>query len=315
MSSAFAACTFVMEVLELPMHDDEVEVSDEVVRGLIANQFPEWVGRPIRRAVAGGTINTIVRIGADLAARFPLQRSDPARMRTLLQREAEASAMFARCSPVPAPAPVAIGEPGLGYPMPWSVQTWVPGNPATNADLSTSIEFARDLASLVGTLRDVDTGGRSFKGENRGGELGAHDEWVETCLRHSEQLLDVPRLRDLWREFRVLPREQPDAMTHGDLIPGNVLVDGGRLRGIADSGGFGPADPALDVIVAWHLLETDARAVFREQLGCDELEWNRSKAWAFEQSIGAIWYYADSNHAMSTMGRRTLQRILDAGEH
>jgi aminoglycoside phosphotransferase (APT) family kinase protein len=296
------------------MHEDQVEISDELVRGLIANQFPEWAGVPIRRVASSGTINSIVRIGADLAARFPLQRSDPAARRTLLEREAEASVSFARCSPVPAPVPVAIGEPGPGYPMPWSVQTWVPGSPATDADLSMSIRFAKDLAALVGALRDLDTGGRSFEGENRGGALGAHDDWVETCLRHSEQLLDVPRLRDLWREFRALPRKQPDAMTHGDLIPGNVLVGGGRLRGVLDSGGFGPADPALDVIVAWHLLETEARAVFRERLGCDELEWKRSKAWAFEQSIGAIWYYADSNQAMAAMGRRTLQRILDAGE-
>jgi aminoglycoside phosphotransferase (APT) family kinase protein len=94
-----------------------------------------------------------------------------------------------------------------------------------------------------------------------------------------------------------------------------VLVAGGRLAGVLDSGGFGPADPALDVIVAWHLLETAPRAVFREQLGCDELEWERSRAWASEQSIGAIWYYADSNRAMCEMGRRTLQRILDATEH
>jgi aminoglycoside phosphotransferase (APT) family kinase protein len=296
------------------MHEDQVAVSDEALRGLIADQFPEWAGRPIRRVASSGTTNTIVRIGADLAARFPLQRSDPDSMLTLLEREAEASALFARCSPVPAPVPVAIGEPGLGYPMPWSVQTWVPGSPATSPDLSTSVEFAKDLAALVGGLRDVDTGGRSFEGENRGGELSAHDDWVETCLRHNEQLLDVPRLRDLWREFRALPREQRDAMTHGDLIPGNVLVGGGRLRGVLDSGGFGPADPALDVIVAWHLLETDARAAFREQLGCDELEWKRAKAWAFEQSIGAI-SYADSNQAMSAMGRRTLQRILDAAGH
>ena len=297
----------------MPMHEDQVAVSDEALRGLIADQFPEWAGLPITRVVSSGTVNTIVRIGADLAARFPLQRSDPATMLRLLEREAEASALFARSCPVPAPVPRAIGEPGLGYPMPWSVQTWVPGSPATDADLSTSVEFAKDLAALVGGLRGLDTGGRLFEGENRGGELSAHDDWVETCLRHNEQLLDAPRLRDLWRELRALPREQPDAMTHGDLIPGNVLVGGGRLRGVLDSGGFGPADPALDVIVAWHLLETDARAVFREQLGCDELEWKRAKAWAFEQSIGAI-SYGERNPLMSAMGHRTLQRILDPAE-
>lgn len=45
-------------------------------------------------------------------------------------------------------------------------------------------------------------------------------------------------------------------------------------------------------------------------LGCDDLEWERGKAWAFEQSMGAAWYYAESNPAMSLMGQLTLQRIV-----
>jgi hypothetical protein len=32
----------------------------------------------------------------------------------------------------------------------------------------------------------------------------------------------------------------------------------------------------------------------------------RGAAWAFEQALGAVWYYADSNPVMSEMGRRTL---------
>ena len=35
-------------------------------------------------------------------------------------------------------------------------------------------------------------------------------------------------------------------------------------------------------------------------------------AWAFEQAMGAVWYYVDSNPAMSSMGRRTLERIMAA---
>jgi aminoglycoside phosphotransferase (APT) family kinase protein len=98
-------------------------------------------------------------------------------------------------------------------------------------------------------------------------------------------------------------------MSHGDLIPGNVLVCGGRLTGILDVGGLGPADPALDLVAGWHLLEAGPRQVFRADLGCDDLEWERGKAWAFEQAMGAIWYYIESNPAMSRMGRRTIQRI------
>lgn len=99
-------------------------------------------------------------------------------------------------------------------------------------------------------------------------------------------------------------------MTHGDLIPGNVLVARGRLVGVLDAGGFGPADPALDLVCAWHLLDAAARARLREDLGCDDLEWQRGKAWAFEQAMGAVWYYRETNPAMSRMGRVTLQRLM-----
>ncbi|MGA9595343.1 MAG: hypothetical protein WBV06_04250, partial [Acidimicrobiia bacterium] len=79
--------------------------------------------------------------------------------------------------------------------------------------------------------------------------------------------------------------------------------DRGRGRG-------GPAHPALDLVAAWHLLETRPRLLLRDVLGCDELEWQRGKAWALEQAMGAIWYYVESNAAMSLMGRCTLERIL-----
>jgi hypothetical protein len=48
----------------------------------------------------------------------------------------------------------------------------------------------------------------------------------------------------------------------------------------------------------------------RDDLGCDDLEWERGKAWAFQQAMGVVWYYVDSNPAMHRMGRRTLERIL-----
>ena len=101
-------------------------------------------------------------------------------------------------------------------------------------------------------------------------------------------------------------------MTHGDLIPGNLLVADGRLTGVLDVGGLGPADPALDLVAAWHLLEPGPRQAFRDALGCGDLEWARGSAWAFEQAMGLVWYYAESNPAMSHTGRRTLERLTAA---
>lgn len=296
------------------MHDDQVDVTVETVATLVQEQFPQWSGKAVRLLPSTGTVNAIFRIGDNLSARFPLRPTDAAEALASLEQEARASAELAQASPFPAPEPVALGKPGAGYPMPWSVQTWLPGTVASDADPSGSDAFAEDLAALIAALREAETRGRLFDGEGRGGVLTHHDDWMAKCFEESEGLLDVPRLRKVWSHLRELPRTGADVMSHRDLIPGNVLVAGDRLSGVLDTGGFGPADPALDLVSAWHLLRPGPREVFRRTLACDDLEWERGKAWAFEQAMGVVWYYVDSNPAMSSMGRCTLDRILESME-
>jgi len=227
----------------LPMHADQVDVTTDIAAALIQEQFPRWSGKPIQLLASTGTVNAIFRIGDDLSARFPLRPADPAEALAVMEREAQASAELAQVSPFPVPEPVALGKPGAGYAMPWSVQTWLPGTVAFDADPSGSDAFAEDLAAFISALRNTPTRGRLFSGDNRGGALAHHDDWMAECFEESEGLLDVDRLRQLWSRFRELPRTGADVMSHGDLIPGNVLVTGDRLGGVLDTGGFGPADP------------------------------------------------------------------------
>jgi aminoglycoside phosphotransferase (APT) family kinase protein len=296
----------------MTMHDDQVDVTTDIVATLIQEQFPQWSGKAIHLLSSTGTVNAVFRVGNDLSARFPLRLTDPAEALAVLEQEAQASAELAQVSRFPVPEPVALGRPGAGYPMPWSIQTWLPGTVAFDADPSGSDAFAEDLAAFITALRYADTRGRLFSGDNRGGALTHHDDWMAKCFKESEGLLDVRRLRPVWNHLRALPRTSADVMSHGDLIPGNVLVAGDRLSGVLDTGGFGPADPALDLVCAWHLLQPGPREVLRQTLACDDLEWERGKAWAFEQAMGLVWYYIDSNPAMSRMGRRTLDRILES---
>ncbi|MFI6266682.1 hypothetical protein [Micromonospora sp. NPDC051006] len=61
---------------------------------------------------------------------------------------------------------------------------------------------------------------------------------------------------------------------------------------------------------AWHLLEPGPRQVLRQDLGRDDLERKRGRAWAFVQALATVWYYDRTNPAMAGMGRRTLARIV-----
>lgn len=116
------------------MHPDQLEIPVATVRRLVDEQFPEWAALPIRAVSSTGTVNALFRIGDRLSARLPLQRIDIAEARRWLTEEADAARELHRRTPFATPEPVAIGEPGPGYPLPWAVQTWVPGTPAFDDD-------------------------------------------------------------------------------------------------------------------------------------------------------------------------------------
>lgn len=294
----------------MAMHADELVVSTEQVQRLVADQFPPWARLAVAPVASSGTVNALFRIGDGLVARFPLVPGDVDAVRAQLRDEAARAAELLGRTSVPTPAPMGLGEPGHGYPLPWSVQTWLPGRDAFTEDPGGSLAFAHDLVRFIAEVRRIDTAGRVFTGGFRGGNLATHDEWVHTCLERSGHLFDVPLLRRLWAQWRELPRAAPDVMSHSDLIPGNLLVRGGRLVGVVDVGGFAAADPALDAAAGWQLLESGPRQAFRDALGSDDHEWERGRAWAFVMAIGAAWYYEASNPAMSRLGVRTIERLL-----
>ena len=136
------------------MHDNQLDISPDVVRTLVERQFPQWRSLPVRHVAATGTVNAIFRIGDLYAARFPLKAGDVDVVRRSLEAEAKAAAELAGRTRFQTPEPVALGEPGAGYPLPWSVQTWLPGTVATDADPGDSLGAQATLQGQL--LVDVD---------------------------------------------------------------------------------------------------------------------------------------------------------------
>lgn len=294
------------------MHPDQLDVSPETVAGLVSDQFPQWRTLPVRPVTSAGTVNTLFRLGEDLVLRFPLQSAEPEAKREELTREADAARRLLGHVPVPTPVPVAVGAPGHGYPLPWAVYRWLPGTVATGANVADSEPFAADLADFVRAVRSLDAQGRTFAGAGRGGRLVSQDSWVTSCLAQSAALIDTAALHRLWARLRLAPRGgAPDVWTHGDLMPGNLLVAEGRLAAVLDVGGLVPADPALDLMPAWNLMTPGSRTVFRGALGTDDAEWERGKGWAFAQAIGCLHYYRLTNPVMSEIAHRTMSALLD----
>jgi aminoglycoside phosphotransferase (APT) family kinase protein len=292
------------------VHDDELGVSDDIAARLIAQRFPELAGLPLRRLRTAGTVNTIIRIGDGHVARFPLLEESEEKLRT----EAAAIAEFVDVAPLPSPAPVGIAPASADFPSAWAVQTWIAGDAVSPDSHESSAEFAHDVVGVISALRTADVRGRAFDGRGRGGRLRDHDDWVEHCLARSAHLVDVDRTRRLWHALHDLPSAGPDVMSHRDLTPFNLLATGARLTGVLDTGGFGPADPALDLVAAWHLFDADRCAIIRDGLGADAVMWHRGAAWALQQAMGLVWYYETSNPAMSALGLSTVRRLLEDEE-
>ena len=109
------------------LHDGEFAIDDQLVRGLIADQFPQWADLLLRRVVSSGTVNVIYRLGTDMAVRLPRMSdfsSGPQREATWLPR-------FAPREPLAIPEYVALGQPTDAYPSPWSVLGWIEGENVT----------------------------------------------------------------------------------------------------------------------------------------------------------------------------------------
>ena len=294
------------------MHAGQLDVTTELVGGLVSAQFPEWSELRVRAVRSHGTVNALFRIGDGLVARFPIQPGDAGEVRKELEAEADAARRLRAMSPYPTPEPVAIGEPGAGYPLPWAVYSWLDGTIAYDVDVSGSTAFAEDLARFVLALRSVPTEGRTFTGSWRGGVLTSQDESVADGLERSRGMIDVDALARLWADLRTTPRTEPDVWTHRDLMPGNLLVAGGRLAGVIDVGTFTVSDPAMDLQPAWNLMDANARTAFRAALDSDDDEWRRGMGWSFAQAIGCLWYYVETNPVMSRTAHHTLTALLNA---
>ena len=295
------------------MHPGQLDVDLATAAALVSDQFPQWQSLPLRSVPSAGTVNQLYRLGPELVLRFPLEPGDPAARREWLLAEAAAARRLLGRVPLPTPEPVAEGRPGPGYPSPWMVYRWLPGTVATEADGADSTTVATDLARFVLALRRLETEGRTFAGSSRGGLLTSQDDYVAASLHCNRGLIDTERLERLWSRLRLTGRTgAADVYTHGDLMPGNLLMGGGRLAAVLDVGGLAPADPALDLIPAWNLFTSDARSAFRVALGSDNEEWDRGKGCALAQAVGCLYYYRETNPVMSAIAHRTLSALLVA---
>jgi aminoglycoside phosphotransferase (APT) family kinase protein len=261
------------------MHADEVPIDEDLVRRLVDEQFPEWSDLPLERVEPSGTDNAIFRLGDELAVRLPRREGStyPG------DKEHDWLPRLASALSVEISLPVARGRPGPDYPWHWSIVRWLEGETPLGANLDPD-----ELATLLRELQGIDPAGGPMPGVRRGEPLAARDESTRLALEH----LKVPGGEELWQRAVTAPEwGGARVWLHADLDARNVLVREGRLTGVIDWGCLGIGDPAVDVMVAWKLLDAPNRERFRHLLDVDDDTWLRAQGWALSQAVIALDYY------------------------
>jgi aminoglycoside phosphotransferase (APT) family kinase protein len=284
-------------------------VDEGLVRRLVAGQFARWAGLAVERVPSGGTVNAMFRLGDAMVVRLPMAEGgvgDVAAEQEWLPR-------LAPLLPVAVPEVLGAGEPAEGYPYPWSVYRWLAGqNPEAGA-LTAPERLAEDLAAFVTAMRGVTL--PDAPDAHRGGPLSSLDAEtraaVEALRATPEEGVDCDAVTAVWEDALRAPDRDRPVWLHADLMPGNLLVDAGRLTSVIDFGCLGLGDPACDLFPAWNLLPAEGRKVFRAALGVDDASWTRGRARTLSQALIALPVYRATNESMARNARHVIREVLE----
>ena len=283
------------------MHADEVAAPLDLVRRLLGQQFPQWAGLPLTAVPSYGTDNVLYRLGDGLLVRLPKIHWATGQ----IEKERRLLPRLAPGLPVALPEVVAVGEPGLGYPWPWAVYTWLDGEPPGRG----TIELAQDVAAFVAALQRLETTGAP-PGRQRGGPLALRDDHTRAALTQLEDEIDVDAATAAWEAaLSAPPWPQEPVWLHGDLLEGNLLVRDGRLSGVIDWGAASAGDPAFDYHIAWSLL-APVRDEFRAACGVDDDTWARARGLALSQALVALPYYLETSPPIVARSRLVIHQVL-----
>jgi aminoglycoside phosphotransferase (APT) family kinase protein len=180
----------------MPLHDDEVPVTADDVRRLVAAQLPRWKDLPVTPVTEAGTDHLLFRLGDELVARMP-------KIAWASEQAASDARWLPRLAPhlpLTVPAPVALGEPDDAYPFRWSVAPWLPGaavadplDPSASSNLDLDAAAER-LGVFVAALREIDPAGGPVKdGTARGVPLARLDASVREAIAASGTRIDGAR--------------------------------------------------------------------------------------------------------------------------
>ncbi len=294
------------------LHHDEVDIDLALVQKLLRAQFPQWADLPLTTINNTGTDNVIIRLGETMMVRLPRIAGAAG----CIDKEHTWLPVLAQQLPLTVPVPLAKGNSGAGYPFAWSVYPWLTGETATVENIVNHNKNAVLLAQFVRALQHIPADGSLPPGSHnghRGVPLANRDAQTRAVIATLGDRWDTQALIDIWEIALNAPVwDKAPVWLHGDIQAGNLLVQHGTISAVIDFGCLGMGDPACDLLVAWNLLNTEARQIFRQTLNVDDATWARGKGWALSVGVIAYPYYVQSNPTLAEINRCAIDAVLNA---
>jgi aminoglycoside phosphotransferase (APT) family kinase protein len=289
--------------------DGRAGIDAALVRRLVAAQFPRWRHLPVTPVEVDGHDNRTYRLGDDKSVRLPTAAGYVAGV----AKENEWLPRLAPALPVAIPDVLGVGVPGEGYPFPWSVRGWLPGETADRAHLEDPTRFAVDLAEFLRALWRCDPTGGPRAGLHswyRGASPAHYDEETRRCLAALEGSVDTGRAAEVWDAALAAERRGDPVWFHGDIAVGNLLVRNGKLAAVIDFGTSGVGDPACDLVITWTFLAGDARTAFRQAVDQDAGTWARARGWALWKALLTLEGCLDTDPELAAHNMRVIDDVL-----
>lgn len=280
-----------------------VTIDEDLVRNLIAEQFPQWRDLPIRSVPRQGWDNRTFRLGDELTVRLPSASGYVA----AVAKEDRWLRELAPKLPVPIPEPVAVGAPTEDYPFPWSIRRWLAGRPLNSDEPPDRSLLAEQLGGFLVALRTTTIGGPLAGAHSayRGCHPSAYADQVQRSLDRIGPSVDAAACWRIWDEAMATVWTERPVWFHGDCAAGNILIDNHGLAAMIDFGTSGVGDPACDLVIAWTYFSGPERQVLRKAVDLDDDCWRRARAWALWKDLLGI---AEAERPATTP---LLQALLD----
>jgi aminoglycoside phosphotransferase (APT) family kinase protein len=259
-------------------------VDSDLVRRLVASQFPQWADLPVKPVARSGWDNRTFHLGDDMSVRLPSAEAYSAQVAV----EQRWLPFLAPSLPLRIPEPLAMGSPSHGYPWNWSVYRWIPGVASSQESINNLPDFVRELAAFLASLQQINAASGPQPGPTnfyRGGSLSVYDDQARSAIGALGGRINTSAADRVWSAAMSTCWDRPPVWVHGDIAIGNLLLNRGSLAAVIDFGQLAVGDPACDLAIAWTLLRGDNREAFRKALGLDSSTWQRGRAWALWKAM------------------------------